>query len=114
MNYYLGIPYLEEERLTHRKMYCYLDENGYQVPLSISFSKITMVDVMTGKYLLVREETKRNRSDKDSFKRARILAYQNPLRENLQFLLNENHEKNLSKAPTLVKSYPKMSTLYHD
>ncbi len=59
MNYYLEVPYLNDERLTHDKMKDYLEEKGYPVPRSIAFSKITTEDVVKGNYLLVREETKK-------------------------------------------------------
>lgn len=55
VNYYLNVPYFEEQRLTHHKLHLYLEEKGYPIPSSISFSKITMEDIATGKYLLVRE-----------------------------------------------------------
>ena len=111
MNYYLEVPYLNDERLTHDKMKDYLEEKGYPVPRSIAFSKITTEDVVRGNYLLVREETKKSQSSKDSFKKARILAYQNPLRENLNFLLTN---ENLTNEGVQVKVYSKTDALYYN
>ena len=89
----------------------YLKEKGYPVPRSIAFSKITTEDVVRGNYLLVREETKKSQSSKDSFKKTRILAYQNPLRENLNFLLTN---ENLTNEGVQVKVYSKTDALYYN
>jgi len=76
---------------------------GYPIPRSISFSRITTEDILTGTYLLVREETKKTKSGKDAFKKARILAYTNPLRENLESLI----QKNTQAMSATVKIYTK-------
>ncbi len=112
MNYYLQIPYLEDQRLTHYKMYNYLEEKGHPIPKTIAFSRVTIENIMTGTYLLVREETKKRSSAKDSFKKSRILVYQNPLRESINSLLNNTNSIDIGVTLTKTMPYSKTGTLY--
>lgn len=105
MNYYLQIPYLEDQRLTHYKMYNYLEEKGYPIPKTIAFSRVTIENIMTGTYLLVREETKKRSSAKDSFKKSRILVYQNPLRESINSLLNNTNSIDVAGGGSFNQGY---------
>lgn len=82
MSEYLNVQYDKDERLTHYEMKKYLIENGYPLPTRVSFANIKESDINTGKYLVVREETKR-------LKKGRKLIYENPIPFRPKALLNE-------------------------
>ncbi len=82
MSEYLNVQYDKDERLTHYEMQEYLIENGYPLPRKVSFARVKKNDINTGKYLVVREETKRH-------KKGRKLIYENPIPFTPKALLNE-------------------------
>ena len=97
LNNYLNVKYKKQEKLTHKKMEKYLIEKNFPVPKKISFSKITNEDILTGKYLLVREEVKQKKSQKDSPKKAKICAYSNPIRLDIDRILLKKSKKELER-----------------
>lgn len=115
MNYYLNVPYLENARLTHRKMDQYLQDKHYRTPTRISFTNITEEDFLVGKYLLVRKETVHGKMRKNSFKKVRILVYENPLYQNLDLLLERLSYEKTCSIPLCgkdIKVYSKDTFLY--
>lgn len=63
---YLDIIYNYNEKLTHKEMQLFLLEKGKVCPERISTKSIKNEDILTGKYILVKDEVNR------------IIAYQNP------------------------------------
>lgn len=81
---YLGIDYTLEKRLTHKGMNMFLEEKGITPPQSINIDTIELLDVVIGRYLLVRAETKYKNK-----KKSQIIVYKNPLHEEPRHILEE-------------------------
>ena len=82
INEYLDVDYVDDDRITHHSMIKYLIEKGYKLPTRVSFDSVKEIDIETGKYLAVMEETKKK-------KKGKILIYENPKRLNMNKLLEE-------------------------
>lgn len=76
MDNYLGIKYDGDEKLTHRNMEYYLYDKGHKSPKRISFDKVTKEKLLTGEYIVVKDEANQ------------ILIYKNP-RKSLDLLYSE-------------------------
>ena len=86
INEYLDVDYVDENRITHHSMIKYLIEKGYKLPTRVSFDSVKEIDIETGKYLAVMEETKKK-------KKGKILIYENPKRLNMNKLYVFGHTK---------------------
>ena len=87
MENYLKVDYEGSGRLTHHKMNVYLAEKGYHLPTKVSLHTITEEQIKKGRCLLVREE--------QSKKKAHIVAYMNPIREDAKDLFSNKTKEQL-------------------
>ena len=80
MDNYLEIKYDWHEKLTHKNMECFLFEKGISMPKRVSFDNVSKEKLLTGDYIVVKDEVNK------------ILIYKNP-RKSLQMLCNELNSK---------------------
>lgn len=93
MDNYVGKHYDGKEKLTHRVMSMYLHEKCLPRLLQMRISSVTTSDILTGRYLLVRD------------KNNQVLVYRNPAQHNLNCLLDEiNASHNPEKLETIRDS----------
>ena len=82
LNEFMGIDYEQDHYLSHHMMKKYLIEKGYELPVKVNFDEVREEDIITGRYIAVREETKNK-------KKGKILVYENPLYMSENRLLNK-------------------------
>ena len=109
MEIYLKVEYdYDEGRTTHYTMEQYLFEKGEKLPIKVSFKNVKILDINNGRYIAVREETKRK-------KKGKLLIYENPsmfdpelIIEELSSTKNENkkkHELEQARKKVLEQCY---------
>ena len=76
MNNFLGIKYDRDEKLTHRSMEEFLYDKGKNIPRKVSFNDVTKEKLLTGDYIVVKDESNK------------IIIYKNP-RKSLDMLYRE-------------------------
>lgn len=94
MTNYIGKEYDGNERLTHHVMGMYLYEKGLTMVKTVNFADVRKTDLLTGKYIVVRDENHQ------------VLVYENPKNHSLELLLNEltfqNKKRNLEKIRNTI------------
>lgn len=89
MTNYVGKAYDGNEKLTHHVMAMYLCEKGLPFVSKVNFAAVTKENIMTGKYILVKDENNQ------------ILGYENPKNHSLDSLLceikSQNSKRNLER-----------------
>ena len=105
---YMKVEYDVEGRLTHYTMDQYLLEKGLKLPVRVSFNNVGILDINNGRYVAVREETKRK-------KKGRLLIYENPFRFDPMAIIRDLNPKNENKKNyELMKTRKKVLEKYHD
>ena len=79
---YFGIQCLQEKRLTHEEMEQIIRTKGQEPPKRVRLQNLSYDQVATGEYILVRNETNKERN-------ARIIPYMNPYGTSLEKLTQE-------------------------
>lgn len=109
MEIYLKVEYdYSLGRMTHYSMEQYLFEKGKKLPIKVSFNNVKILDINNGRYIAVREETKRK-------KKGRLLIYENPAMFNPELIIEElSCTKNENqKKQELEKARKKVLEKYH-
>ena len=86
LNNYLGKGYNESEILTHRDMCIYL-EDKYGIYLQkVPFNKVDLEKVLTGEYVMVRDEFHKTKIYKNPMKSLSLLEDELNSKENKEFV----------------------------
>ena len=89
------VNYLGEEEYdceginTHSQMFEYLINQNKELPIKVSFKNIDRHDILSGRYLLVRNERRYGKKHYTSNKNACILAYRNPILFNINRIMGK-------------------------
>jgi acylphosphatase len=89
-NYY-GISYNRNNKLTHHEMNLFLSEKGKRIPKKAIFKNIQKESILNGSVIAVKDQE------------GQILIYVNPIRENLEDLLNELKKDSVKEKLKEVK-----------
>lgn len=91
---FIGKEYDGKEKLTHHVMAMYLCQKGLPSVSKVHFSSVRKNDILTGKYILVKDDNNQ------------IFGYINPKKRSLDILMNEisslNKKKNLEKIRNTI------------
>ena len=91
---FIGKEYDGTEKLTHHVMEMYLYQKGLPRVSKVQFSSVRKNDILTGKYILVKDDNNQ------------IFGYVNPKSRSLDILMNEiailNKKKNLEKIRNII------------
>ena len=93
MRVYLGVECDSDTNFTHNKMMCYLEEKGLKLPERISMNWVTKEDIKEGRYLLVREDRRKDNGRFKSNRKLKIIAYINPLYSKLNQNIVQSKEE---------------------
>ena len=93
---YLGEDYTLTKPLSHKGMKNFMLEKNIPIPRSENIANISIEDVLTGRYVLVRSECNKKH------KKAQIIAYKNPRSDLSNCLENHSAEEMLARRAEIL------------